>query len=174
MWFIFFSWAWPSQSRSVCRGVFRLLLCLLGGQDRLSRLCPGHNYVLCSPKFKALLTWGNWDPGHSFQFLRKCMEVCFSVGIYTYINTCNIYVYIYIYICIYILSQFSHVWLFVTLWTVACQASQSWNSPGKNAGVGCHALLQGVFPTQALNLCLLHWRRVFFYCWATIHTSIHM
>ena len=25
------------------------------------------------------------------------------------------------------------------------------DSPGKNTGVGCHALLQGVFPTQGLN-----------------------
>ena len=31
-----------------------------------------------------------------------------------------------------------------------------WDSPGKNAGVGCHFLLQGIFPTQGLNLCLLH------------------
>ena len=23
-----------------------------------------------------------------------------------------------------------------------------WDSPGKNTGVGCHALLQGIFPTQ--------------------------
>ena len=36
-----------------------------------------------------------------------------------------------------------------------------WDSPGKNTGVGCHALLQGIFPTQRLNLCLLcllHWQ----------------
>ena len=26
-----------------------------------------------------------------------------------------------------------------------------WDSPGKNTGVGCHALLQGIFPTQGLN-----------------------
>ena len=26
-----------------------------------------------------------------------------------------------------------------------------WDSPGKNAGVGCHALLQGIFPTQGSN-----------------------
>ena len=35
-----------------------------------------------------------------------------------------------------------------------------WHSPGKNTGVGCHSLLQGIFPTQELNqrlLCLLHW-----------------
>ena len=31
-----------------------------------------------------------------------------------------------------------------------------WDSPGKNTGVGCHALLQGIFPTQGLNLLLLH------------------
>ena len=26
-----------------------------------------------------------------------------------------------------------------------------WNFPAKNAGVGCHLLLQGIFPTQELN-----------------------
>ena len=34
-----------------------------------------------------------------------------------------------------------------------------WDSSGKNTGVGCHALLQGIFPTQESNLhllCLLH------------------
>ena len=31
-----------------------------------------------------------------------------------------------------------------------------WDSPGKNTGVGCHALLQGIFPTQGLNSCLSH------------------
>ena len=28
--------------------------------------------------------------------------------------------------------------------------------PGKNTGVGCHLLLQGIFLTQELNLRLLH------------------
>ena len=35
-----------------------------------------------------------------------------------------------------------------------------WNFPSKNSGVGCHFLLQGIFPTQELNphlLCFLHW-----------------
>ena len=31
-----------------------------------------------------------------------------------------------------------------------------WNSPGKNTGVGCHSLLQRIFPAQGLNLGLLH------------------
>ena len=31
-----------------------------------------------------------------------------------------------------------------------------WDSPGKNTGVGCHSLLQGIFPTQGSNQGLLH------------------
>ena len=31
------------------------------------------------------------------------------------------------------------------------------DSLGKNTGVSCHALLQGIYPTQGLNLDLLHW-----------------
>ena len=30
------------------------------------------------------------------------------------------------------------------------------DSPGKNSGVSCHALLQGIFPTQGLNPGLPH------------------
>ena len=37
------------------------------------------------------------------------------------------------------------------------------DSPGKNTGVGCHALLQGIFPTQGLNPGLLHCRQIL-YC----------
>ena len=43
------------------------------------------------------------------------------------------------------------------------------DSPGQNTGISCHALLQGMFPTQGLNLKLmqlLHCRKVL-YCWAT-------
>ena len=31
-----------------------------------------------------------------------------------------------------------------------------WDSPGKNTGVGCHSLLQGIFLTQGFNPHLLH------------------
>ena len=34
----------------------------------------------------------------------------------------------------------------------------SWNSPSKNAGVGCHFLLQGIFPTQGSNLGLSYYQ----------------
>ena len=46
-----------------------------------------------------------------------------------------------------------------TPWTVARQAL-SRDSPGKNTGVGCHFLLQGIFLTQGSNLGLLHCRQI--------------
>ena len=45
---------------------------------------------------------------------------------------------------------------FVTLWTVAYQAPLGFSR--QNTRVGYHSLLQGIFPTQGLNLCLLHCR----------------
>ena len=33
-----------------------------------------------------------------------------------------------------------------------------WGSPGRNTGVGCHALLQGIVLTQGSNPSLLHWQ----------------
>ena len=39
--------------------------------------------------------------------------------------------------------------------------SYSWDSPGKNTGVGCYALLQGIFPTQGSNPGLWHTGRFF-------------
>ena len=36
------------------------------------------------------------------------------------------------------------------------------NSPGKNTGVGCHLLLQGIFPTQGSNPGLPHCRQMLY------------
>ena len=50
--------------------------------------------------------------------------------------------------------------LWATPWTAARQAPLSLGF-SKNSGVDCHALLQGIFPTQGSNpclLCLLHWQ----------------
>ena len=56
------------------------------------------------------------------------------------------------------LSVYTHLSIiFVTPWTVTCQdLFCPWNSPGKNTGVGCHSLLQGIFPTQRSNWRLLY------------------
>ena len=36
------------------------------------------------------------------------------------------------------------------------------DSPDKNTGTGCHALLQGIFPTQGLNPGLPHCRQILY------------
>ena len=37
------------------------------------------------------------------------------------------------------------------------------DSPGRNTGVGCHALLQGIFPTQGSNPGLPHCRQILYH-----------
>ena len=37
-----------------------------------------------------------------------------------------------------------------------------WDSPGKNTGVGCHYLLQRIFPAQGLNWGLLHCKQILY------------
>ena len=58
----------------------------------------------------------------------------------------------------FVVQSLSHVWLFVTPWTIARQAPLPLDFPGKNTIVGCHFLLQGIFLTQGSNRCLLHWQ----------------
>ena len=38
-----------------------------------------------------------------------------------------------------------------------------WDSPGENTGVGCHALLQEIFPTQGSNPGLPHCRQILYW-----------
>ena len=54
-----------------------------------------------------------------------------------------------------LLGHFSHIRLFATLWTEPTRLLCPWNSSGKNTAVGCHFLLQGMFPTQGSNPCFL-------------------
>ena len=37
------------------------------------------------------------------------------------------------------------------------------DSPGKNTGVHCHALLQGIIPTQGSNPCLPHYKWILYH-----------
>ena len=47
------------------------------------------------------------------------------------------------------------------------------DSPGKNTGVDCHALLQGIFPTQGLNPGLSHCRQIL-YCVKPLSLSVYI
>ena len=55
-----------------------------------------------------------------------------------------------------VLSCFSPVRLFVTLWTVACQAPLSVGFSRQEDWSGFHALLQGIFPIHGWNSHLLY------------------
>ena len=51
----------------------------------------------------------------------------------------------YAFVCAQSLCRVRH---FLTSWTVAARLLCLWDFPGKNTGVGCHFLLQGIFPTR--------------------------
>ena len=51
-------------------------------------------------------------------------------------------------VCVYLLS---HVWLCEPMGCTLPGSSGHGDSLGKNTGMGCHVLLQGIFPTQGLN-----------------------
>ena len=70
--------------------------------------------------------------------------------------------------CVCVCAQsLNHVWLWNPMDCSLPDSSLHGDSPGKNTGVGCHALLQGIFPTEGSNpglLLLLHCRQTL-YCW---------
>ena len=53
-------------------------------------------------------------------------------------------------------------WLFAICGQESARLLHLWDSPGKKTGVGCHFLLQGIFPTQGSNLDLLHCRQTLY------------
>jgi len=48
------------------------------------------------------------------------------------------------------------------------------DSPGRNTGVGCHALLQELFPTQGSNPDLLHCRQILYHLSHKVSPLYHM
>ena len=62
------------------------------------------------------------------------------------------------------MKSLSHARLFGTPWIVACtMLLHPWDFQGKSTGVGCHFILQGIFPTQGSNPGLSHCRQTL-YC----------
>ena len=59
-----------------------------------------------------------------------------------------------------IVKSLSHVQLLATPWTVDCKAPLFM---GFSSQVGCHFLLQRIFPTQGLNPGLLHCRQTLYH-----------
>ena len=90
----------------------------------------------------------------------ECTRVCWYINMYT-----DIYVFIFMYVLNYFLLVLSCsvVSLCDPMDCSSLGSSVHGASPDKNTGVGCHALLQGIFPTQGLNPGLPHCRRIL-YC----------
>ena len=73
-------------------------------------------------------------------------------------------------------QSLSRALVFVALWTVACQAPLSTGLPRQENWMGCHFLLQGIFPTQGANLfllCLLQWQAGGFFTTSTTWEALH-
>ena len=61
-------------------------------------------------------------------------------------------------------KSLSPVRLFATSWAVACtRLLHPWDFLGKSTGVGCHFLLQGIFPSQGSNPGLPHCRQMLYH-----------
>ena len=64
-------------------------------------------------------------------------------------------------VCVCMLSCFSHVWLFATLWTVACQVPLSMEFSRQEYWRGLSCPPPGDLPDPRIGtefLCLLHWQ----------------
>ena len=61
-------------------------------------------------------------------------------------------------LCVCVPQSLSSVWVLRPHGLQPTRLLSPLNFPGKNTEAGCHFLLQGIFPTQGSNLCLLHWQ----------------
>ena len=62
-----------------------------------------------------------------------------------------------------------------SLWPHGLQSTRllcPWDFPGKDTGVGCHFLLQWIFPTQGSNPGLLHCRQILY--WLIYKVNLYM
>ena len=78
-----------------------------------------------------------------------------EVLLYTYKLNWMLEILLRVYVCVWSASLQPHV-----LWPARLFCL--WDPPGKNTGVGCHALLQGIFPIQGSNPGLPHCRRILY------------
>ena len=65
-----------------------------------------------------------------------------------------------------VLKTVNHSVVADSLWPHELQSARLFcpgNSPGKNTGMGCHALLQGIFRIQGSNLSLLHFMQILYH-----------
>ena len=77
----------------------------------------------------------------------------------------SLHIYIYTYVCIYVCVCVSHSVMSSFLQPHGLGPTRllrPWDFPGKNTGVGCHSLLQGIFLTQGSNPGLPYCRQTLY------------
>ena len=132
-------WIWPTEStvQFLVRNPTTVDLTLFISPNFLKSLCLEETVTVCVLIVMAVLGWKNWGPANSEI---ECKDCCLLL---------------------------SHVWLFCDLMDCSPPSPHcSWDFSGKNTGMGCHFLHQGIFPTQGLNLHLLLGRQILYH-WAT-------
>ena len=92
----------------------------------------------------------------------------FSLKSYTVLLLCHFYLQlrlalIHAIIFTVLVTQYSHVQLFVTPWNIAHQAPVSMKFSSKNTGVGSHFLPQEISPTEVSNPGLLRCRQILYH-----------
>ena len=143
------------------------------------------------PQFDGLLSWHNLSHTSSFSSLLKkpfhpktlFIPPFSSIPIFVQFSTCqcseSIFLCYNLYLALFIVfkiknnfpasdscSLFSRSVVSDSLWPRGLQTTRllcQRNAPGRNTGVSCHFLLQGISWTQGLNPCLLHCRRVLYH-----------
>ena len=134
----------PKKIKSVTRQnnhIFRVER-EVGGGIRMGNTCNSMaDSCQCMTKPTTML-WGNWSPISEDKWKKI---IIISEIIYI---TCTH-------------AQLHHILCDFMDYDLPVKLFFPWNFPGKNIGVGCHFLFQGVFSNEGLNLhllCLLHWQ----------------
>ena len=108
------------------------------------KLCSKHQYLLCASL-------------KQYQILRICHILRSSTNFFPrFLDFPLLLRTIYYHCCCWRLVASSCLTLLQTRGLQPTRLLCPWDSPGKNTGMGCCVLLQGIFPTQASNPCLLH------------------
>ena len=104
---------------------------------------------------------------HTGMFIRTFLPVCIELLFHWMLTVfwseliiVPMCVYVCVCVCVSLFTHvLSHVWLLCYPMDHSPPGSSvHGDSPGKNTRVGCHSLLQGLFPAQGSNPGLLHWQ----------------
>ena len=107
-----------------------------------------------------------------FVLIERCVCVCVCVCVYIHTHTYMDEIRIFIAV-LFVIAKAGNILLCLLAQSclTLCDpkecsppgSSIHGDSPGKNTGVGCHALFQGIFPTQGWNSGLLHCRWIHYH-----------